>query len=186
MGVARREIAEIHRRGRLRQRLLRIADAEHSVTFEEHAHGADAHGRAHRDNNMRAAIVHVVADAAVSVLVIAGLVVARALGWYWMDPAAGMVGAIVIASWSYGLVRDTGSILLDRNPEPRTTERFLEMLEGDGDRVSDLHLWRLGPGHLGAVISVVTSKARDAAFYRARLARIRPLSHVTIEVTHEP
>ncbi len=166
------------------QALVRIADMEYPVLFEEHHHGIDAHGTAHRDNNMRAAVIHVVADAAVSVLVIIGLVLARSFDWYWMDPAAGIVGAAVIASWSYGLVRDTGSILLDRNPEPRTTEKLRKTLEEDGDRVSDLHLWRLGPGHLGAVISVVTSKGRNSEFYRRRLGGFRSLSHVTVEVMH--
>jgi cation diffusion facilitator family transporter len=85
---------------------------EHSVVFEEHEH---THGRAQRDNNMRAAVIHVVADAAVSVLVIVGLLLARVFGWLWIDPLAGIVGACVIASWSFGLVRDTGAILLDMN-----------------------------------------------------------------------
>ena len=85
---------------------VRIGDDEHSVAFEEHEH---AHGRAQRDNNMRAAVIHVIADAAVSVLVIVGLLLARCFqGWFWMDPLAGIAGASVIASWSFGLIRDTG------------------------------------------------------------------------------
>ena len=91
------------------------------VIFEEHEHGHDAHGAAHRDNNMRAAVIHVVADAAVSVLVIIGLVLAKTFGWLWMDPPAGIVGACVLASWSYGLIRDTGAILLDMNPDSGVT-----------------------------------------------------------------
>src|SRR5271165_2803314 len=95
------------------------ATTSRELAFEEHDHAA-AH---HRDNNMRAAIVHVLADAAVSVLVIAGLLLARAFGWLWMDPIAGLVGALVIANWSVGLLRDTGAILLDRTPDPRMAER---------------------------------------------------------------
>ena len=76
-----------------------------------------SHGLAHRDNNMRAAVIHVIADAAVSVLVIVGLLLARTFGWLWMDPLAGIVGAAVIASWSYGLIRDTGAIPLDMTPD---------------------------------------------------------------------
>ncbi len=93
---------------------VRIGEADHAVIFEEHER---AHGAADRDNNMRAAVIHVIADAAVSVLVIVGLSLARTFGWLWMDPLAGIVGACVIASWSYGLIRDTGAILLDMNPD---------------------------------------------------------------------
>jgi len=149
------------------------------LEFEEHEHGEGAH---HRDNNMRAAVIHVMADAAVSVLVIAGLVLARTFGWLWMDPLAGLIGALVIANWSVGLLRDTGAILLDRNPDPRMAEKVKSAIESDGDRVIDLHLWRLGPGHLGAIVSVATSGMREPAHYRQRLARFADLSHVTVEV----
>jgi cation diffusion facilitator family transporter len=154
----------------------------------EHNHDHDhelAHQHTFRDNNMRAAVIHVMADAAVSILVITGLILARAFGWLWMDPLAGMAGACVIASWSYGLVRDTGAILLDMNPDQHMAEQLREILEKDGDRLGDLHVWRLGPGHLAAVISVATSHARDHRYYRARLAGFRSLSHVTIEVCTE-
>ncbi len=150
------------------------------VQFEEHDHG---HGADNRDNNMRAAIVHVVADAAVSVLVIVGLTLARTFGWLWMDPIAGIIGAFVIASWSYGLIRDTGAILLDMVPNGQTAARMRREIEGSGDRVIDLHLWRLGPGHLGAIVAVETQSNRDAPFYRARLAGIPSVSHLTVEVT---
>ena len=119
------------------------------------------HGLAHRDNNIRAAVIHVIADAAVSVLVIGGLLLARVFGWLWMDPLAGVIGACVIASWSYGLIRDTGSILLDMNPDRRMADNLRQTIERDGDEVGDLHLWRLGPGHLGAIISVSTKAPRD-------------------------
>jgi cation diffusion facilitator family transporter len=152
---------------------------------DDHAHDHEAaHGAHHRDNNMRAAIVHVAADAAVSVLVIVGLVLARAFGWLWMDPLAGFIGALVIANWSLGLLRDTGGILLDRTPDPRMAEKVRIAIESEGDRVTDLHLWRLGPGHLGAIVAVATSNARDAAHYRERLAKFADLSHVTVEVQH--
>lgn len=151
----------------------------HAVRFEEHEH---AHAKTARDNNMRAAVVHVIGDAAVSVLVIVGLVLARAFGWLWMDPLAGIVGAVVIASWAFALIRDTGAILLDMNPDRGMAERLRQTIEGDGDEIADLHLWRLGPGHLGAIISVVTRARRGQDYYRARLARFRSLSHLTIEV----
>ena len=156
---------------------------ERELEFEEHDHGG-GHGSHYRDNNMRAAVIHVVADAAVSVLVIAGLLLARAFGWLWMDPLAGLIGTLVIANWSVGLLRDTGGILLDRTPDPRMPERIRTVIESEGDRVTDLHLWRLGPGHLGAILSVATTQAHGAAHYRKRLAKFCDLSHVTVEIEH--
>lgn len=155
------------------------ADAERTVMFEEHDHAGSDHSR---DNNMRAAIVHVIADAAVSVLVIIGLVLARLFGWVWMDPLAGIVGACVIASWSYGLIRDTGAILLDMNPDRRMAMQIRQRIEASGDTVGDLHLWRLGPGHLGAIVSVCTASARDERYYRSVLSPFQAVSHLTIEV----
>lgn len=162
-----------------------VGGQEYPIDFKEHEHGHDAHGAAHRDNNMRAAVVHVVADAAVSVLVIIGLVLARAFGWLWMDPLAGIVGACVIGSWSYGLIRDTGAILLDMVPDRHVAEGVRRLVEAGGDRLTDFHLWRLGPGHLGAIVSVMTATDRDADHYRERLAGFRALSHVTVEVRSE-
>ena len=156
---------------------------ERELEFEEHDHG-HAHGAHHRDNNMRAAVIHVIGDAAVSVLVIIGLLLARTFGWLWMDPLAGLIGAVVIANWSFVLLRDTGSILLDRTPDPRMAEKVRDVIEREGDQVTDLHLWRLGPGHLGAIVSVATSAPREAAHYRQRLAAFADLSHVTVEVAH--
>ena len=169
-------------------RLMQAGQAqERELEFEEHDH-EDAHGHGagahHRDNNMRASIVHVMADAAVSVLVIVGLLLARAFGWLWMDPLAGFIGALVIANWSVGLLRDTGGILLDRTPDPRMAEKVRQLIEAEGDQVTDLHLWRLGPGHLGAIVCVCTAAGREAAHYRQRLARFADLSHVTVEVQH--
>jgi len=173
-----------------RVRLMQAGQAhERELEFEEHDHD-DAHGHGHgtgahhRDNNMRAAIVHVMADAAVSVLVIVGLLLARTFGWLWMDPLAGFIGALVIANWSVGLLRDTGGILLDRTPDPRMAEKVRKLIEAEGDQVTDLHLWRLGPGHLGAIVCVATTAGREAAHYRQRLARFADLSHVTVEVQH--
>jgi cation diffusion facilitator family transporter len=180
---SREEIPEPH----AFKALVRLADGEHEVVFEEHAH--DHHeetgpaSAALRDNSIRSAYIHVIADAVVSILAITGLVLARTFGWLWMDPLAGIVGALVIANWSYGLLRDTGGILLDMSPDPALAEKLRKTVESDGDRLIDLHLWRLGPGHLGAVVSVVTGKPRDAAFYRATLSRFKSLSHVTVEVT---
>jgi cation diffusion facilitator family transporter len=148
----------------------------------QHEH---AHANAHRDNNMRAAVVHVLADAAVSLLVILGLSLGWYLGWTFMDPVVGVIGAIVIAAWAYTLVRDTGAILLDMCPDPAMTERMRAVIEADGDRLTDLHLWRLGPGHLAAVLSVATQQPRGVDHYQSLLKRFRTLSHVTVQVQHQ-
>jgi Co/Zn/Cd efflux system component len=99
-----------------------------------------------------------------------------------MDALAGMVGACVIASWSYGLIRDTGAILLDMNPDRQLAEKLRSAIEVEGDRLDDLHLWRVGPGHLAAIISVATNKQRTPIYYRDRLACFKILSHITVEV----
>jgi cation diffusion facilitator family transporter len=161
---------------------VRAGEHNYPVVFEEHEH---AQGATARDNNMRAAVIHVIADAAVSVLVIVGLLLARTFGWLWMDPLAGIIGACVIASWSYGLIRDTGGILLDVNPDRGMSNKLRETIEMDGDELADLHLWRLGPGHLGAIVSVITARERDADYYRRRLAHFKSLSHLTVEVARK-
>ncbi|HTQ71536.1 MAG TPA: CDF family Co(II)/Ni(II) efflux transporter DmeF [Acidocella sp.] len=158
---------------------VKLFDQAYEVAFEEHEHASGAAGR---DNNMRAAVVHVAADATVSVLVIAGLLLARAFGWLWMDPLVGIVGAVVIASWAAGLIRDTGGILLDMTPDRGMEQKLRDAIERDGDELADLHLWRLGPGHLGAILSITTSSGRTALYYRERLGRFKSLSHLTIEV----
>jgi cation diffusion facilitator family transporter len=161
----------------------REAQFDHEHQHEhEHLHAA---GAAHRDNNLRAAVIHVLADAAVSVLVIIGLLFGRFLGWTWMDPAVGLIGAVVIAAWAYTLVRDTGAVLLDMTPDRGMVERMRAMIETDGDRLTDLHLWRLGPGHLGAIVSVATRQERGPDYYQTLLGRFRALSHVTVEVQRQ-
>ena len=158
---------------------LAIGSDTYSAVFKEHDHGG---GAAARDNNMRAAVVHVIADAAVSVLVIVGLLLARAFGWLWMDPLAGIIGACVIASWSYGLIRDTGAILLDRVPDDRLAQELRRTIESDGSTLVDLHLWRLGPGHLAAIVAVCPKEGRAADYYRAKLSQYSKLSHLTVEI----
>jgi cation diffusion facilitator family transporter len=148
----------------------------------DHAHGGDQSTNLHHDNNLRAAFVHVMADAAVSVLVIIGLLLGRQFGWDWMDPIIGLVATVVILSWSWTLVRSAGTILLDANPDPALSRKIATRLEQQGDRVSDLHLWRLGPGHLAAIISLVSDHPKAPSTYKKRLSGLRGLSHVTIEV----
>jgi Co/Zn/Cd efflux system component len=110
-------------------------------------------------------------------------VLARIFGWLWMDPLAGMIGAGVIAAWSYALIRDTGAILLDMVPDQVVATGVRRAVEAEGDTLADFHLWRLGPGHLGAIMVVATLEAaRGPEFYRRVVARFGALSHVTVEV----
>lgn len=154
-----------------------------SIEVKEHDHSTLAHdGEMHRDNNMRAAIVHVIADAAVSVMVILGLLAAKAFGWLWMDPLAGLVGAVVIASWALSLVRDTGAILLDMNPDNALENKIRAIIQHKGDEVGDLHLWRLGPGHLGAIVSIISDSSRTLEEYRILFKSLSSISHLTIEI----
>jgi cation diffusion facilitator family transporter len=155
----------------------------HDDAVGDHVHRTS---QVHVDHNLRAAFVHVLADAAVSVLVVVGLLAGRQFGLFWMDPVMGMVASVVILSWSWTLVRSAGSVLLDVCPDPELSRRIAARLEQGGDRVSDLHLWRLGPGHLGAVISLVTHEQHSPDHYKSRLAGMAGLSHVTIEVVPCP
>ena len=163
-------------------------DHEHRHAHEDdpdhaHGHGA-AHGRPRRthDNNLRSAYVHVLADALTSVLAIAALLTGRSYGWLWADPAMGVVGALVIARWSWGLIRDAGTVLLDATPQSGRMRRDIEQAldAGDGE-IADLHVWQVGPGHYAAIVSLVTRHPRDSAFYKAKLAHIAGLSHLTVE-----
>jgi len=160
--------------------LLREDHAHH----HHHHHEGDDHAHHHdgADNNLRAAYLHVLADAATSVLAIASLALAWSLDWQWIDPVVGVVGACVIASWSYGLIRDAGAVLLDVVPDQGTASDIRRRLEIDGDRVSDLHLWQIGPGHRAAVVSIVTDRPQPPSVYKSRLSAVRGLSHVSVEV----
>lgn len=149
-----------------------------------HDHGQDDHGHHHHghDTNIRAAYVHVLADAMTSVLAIVALLSGWLYGWVWMDPAMALVGVCVILSWSVSLIRASGTVLLDMVPDPRIAGLIRTRLEVGGDRVSDLHLWRLGPGHVGLIAAVVSDRPKQPAVYKRRLAGLAGLSHVTIEV----
>jgi cation diffusion facilitator family transporter len=149
----------------------------------DHEHGSS---HVHRDHNLRAAFVHVMADVAVSILVIVGLVAGRQFGWAWMDPLMGLIATVVILSWSWTLIRSAGAVLLDVCPDPALSGKITARLEQGSDRVSDLHLWRLGPGHLAAVVSLVTHEPRSPDQYKSRLSGLTGLSHVTIEVVTCP
>ena len=159
--------------------LLRDGHA-HEHTADQHH---DGHHHHHADHNLRAAYVHVMADAAVSVLVLVGLSVGRLLGWLWLDPVMGIIGMLVIANWSWNLIRASGAVLLDiRTGDGIASEIEHRLENGCDDRVSDLHVWRVGPGHCAAVVSLVSDQPEPPASYKSRLIGIPGLSHVTVEV----
>lgn len=152
----------------------------------DHHHGHhdhhDHHGHVEHDTNYRAAYLHVFADALTSVLAILALLGGLIYGWTWLDPVMGLVGTVVIAAWSFGLVKSSGAVLLDTVPAPGLEAEIRGRLEIQGDRVSDCHIWRIGPGHRAAVISIVTHAPKPPAAYKARVADLPELSHVTVEV----
>ena len=166
--------------------LLRDEHGHHHGHDHPHDHEHEGAAHIHADHNLRAAFVHVMADAAVSVLVIVGLVLGRQFGWLWMDPLMGLIATVVILSWSWTLIRSAGAILLDACPDPGLARKIAVRIEQKGDRISDLHLWRVGPGHLAAVISVVSDDPRSPRQYKRRLAGLPGLSHVTVEVERCP
>jgi cation diffusion facilitator family transporter len=156
----------------------------HDDRDHEHGHGHDHHhdGHAHADINLRAAYIHVLADALTSVLAIGGLSTAWIFGWTFMDPLVGLIGTAVIASWAVGLVRTAGGVLLDTVPDPEMAQRIRKRMEIDGDRVADLHVWQLGPGHAAVIASVVSDAPQAPSVYKQRLDGLTGLSHVTVEV----
>jgi cation diffusion facilitator family transporter len=153
---------------------------EHEHQGHHHEHGHD-HGD-HHDHNLRAAYLHVLADALTSVLAIIGLLAGRFYGWLWMDPLVGIVSSLVIAHWSWGLIRSSGAVLLDVVPSQSLAATVRQRLEVGEDRVSDLHLWRLGPGHTAVAASIVTDRPMPPDHYKTRLRGMDGLSHLTIEV----
>jgi len=157
------------------------------LLHEEHDHEHDhehEHDHAHHhDTNLRAAYLHVLADALTSVLAIAGLLVGRFLGWIWMDAVVGILGAIVIGHWSIGLARTAGRTLLDAHDDGELEQAIRARLRAAGAEVQilDLHIWRLGPGHHGLLVALRGANLRRPDEYRALLADVPGLTHVTIE-----
>jgi cation diffusion facilitator family transporter len=146
-----------------------------------HEHGDHEHAHHHADHNIQAAYLHLVTDVMTSALVIVALLSGEFLGMVWMDPVMGIIGALVILNWAWGLARRTAKVLLDATPS--VAEDVRRAVESDADnRIADLHVWRVGPGHLAAIVTVVTRDPRPPAHYKNLLAGIPALSHVTVEV----
>jgi cation diffusion facilitator family transporter len=163
------------------------------ILQDDHAHGDHGHAHAHgpageleghaHDHNLRAAYLHVLADALTSVTAIVALLTGKLYGWTWMDPAMGVVGSVLIGRWSYGLLRDSSAVLLDGDVPAATRETLRSVLQdGSTDRVADLHVWRVGPGRLAAAVAVVSDAPRSPDDYKRAMASAVPLSHATVEV----
>lgn len=119
-------------------------------------------------------------------LAIVALLVGRSYGWLWADPAMGVVGALVIARWSWGLIQDSGSVLLDAAAEgEEVRQEIQEAMAPTESHVTDLHVWQVGPGHFAAIVSLIAREPQEPAHYKALLAHIHELSHVTIEVQRQ-
>lgn len=147
-----------------------------------HHHHHEGHEHPH-DHNLKAAYMHVLADALTSVLAIVALVAGKYFGWLFLDPMMGIVGAIIILRWAYLLVRETGPILLDGSIEEAYKHAIIEVIEADHDnRVADLHIWKVGPGHYAAIVSLVTQYPQSPTYYKELIGSFERLKHVTIEV----
>lgn len=159
-----------------------ILQAHHD---HDHPGGHDDHRDHHHDHNLRAAYIHVLADAFTSVLAIVALTTGKFFGWHWLDPVMGIVGAGVITKWAHGLLKDTSSILLDGSIAGDTRQRIVQTLESDRDnRVSDIHIWKVGPDDYAGMISIVTHYPQPMEHYKQLVAGTANIVHATIEVIH--
>lgn len=176
--------------------LLKDDHAHHGHHHGHHQHDSErgdncGHDDHHapgmsRDNNLRAAYIHVLADALTSVLAIVALLVGSSYGWLWADPLMGVVGALVIARWSWGLIRDSGSVLLDASAEGEEVQlEIREAMAPTGSKVTDLHVWQVGPGHFAVIVSLTAPEPKEPSHYKALMAQIHELSHVTVEIQRQ-
>ena len=158
-----------------------LKDEHHHHHGHGHEHG---HHHGHHDLNLRAAYIHVLADALTSVTAIVALTAGKFLGWSWLDPVMGIVGSVIVSVWAYGLVRDSSGILLDRTPEcSDLPDEIRRAVESDGDsRISDLHVWQVGTGRFAAIVCIVGHDPKPADTYREMFREHEELVHVTIEV----
>ena len=164
--------------------LVNIACAFLLQDHHNHTHGHDdADHEHHHDHNLKSAYLHVLADALTSVLAIGALLFGKYLGWNWLDPLMGIVGAGVICRWAYGLVRETGGILLDGSISRTELDAIQEKIEGTLDnRIADMHVWKVGPTHYAAILSIVTHYPQPIGYYKELLRDFTALSHLTVEI----
>ncbi|UYZ07923.1 CDF family Co(II)/Ni(II) efflux transporter DmeF [Agrobacterium salinitolerans] len=155
-----------------------------SHAHHDHGSHAEQGAKGGRDNNLRAAYLHVLADALTSVLAIVALLLGKWNGWNFLDPLMGIVGGLVIARWSWGLIRSTATTLVDAVPlADDLPQEIRESVETEEDRITDLHVWQVGPGHHAAIVAIHSRAPKAPAFYKQKLAAIHELSHVTVEVS---
>ncbi len=149
----------------------------------DHSHHNHGPGEHHHDHNLRAAYLHVVADALTSVLAIVALLCGRYLGWTWVDPVVAIIGALVILKWGVGLIRECGRQLIDLDPSTKQRDEVKAALEAvPGTRVVDLHLWRVGPKQLVCVVSVASLTPLSLREYKALAVKAAPIDHLTVEI----
>lgn len=168
-----------------------LHDHDHDAAHDDdHDHDHDDHNGPehdhHADHNFRAAYIHVLTDAITAVLAISALAAGAYFGWVWLDPVAGLIGFCVISVWAFGLIKSSAAVLLDAVAGHQRLALIRQRLELDGDRVTDLHLWRVGPGHLAVIAAIATARPRPPDDYKAQLGGIDGLSHVNIEVNSDP
>ena len=171
---------------------LLLSDHHHHHDHHAHHHDHDDHDHDehdhhdhhhHHDHNLRAAYLHVMADALTSILAIVALLAGKYYGWNWLDAVMGFVGATVILSWAWGLIKETSPVLLDQGIDEHYLQAIQDTLEDDGEcRVSDIHIWRLSPSHHAAIIVLVTRFPKSPSYYKTLLANFVHLDHLTVEV----
>ncbi|MFD2097024.1 CDF family Co(II)/Ni(II) efflux transporter DmeF [Corallincola platygyrae] len=158
---------------------------DHEHAHSEHTHHDHTHHEhSHHDHNLRAAYLHVLADALTSITAIVALLAGKWMGWHWMDPLMGIVGALVITHWAFGLLKQTSEVLLDQSPSQQRKQAMLDALHQiDGTKVTDFHLWQISPNYYAAVISITTEKHQDSDVYRKKLSSFDEVKHLTIELS---
>lgn len=166
--------------------LVNIISAFMLKGHHHHGNGQGHHDHDHEhhhDHNLRAAYLHVMADALTSVLAIIALLAGKALGWVWLDPFMGIIGAVIISRWAIRLARETAAILLDRLSDEQTRAKIVAAIEAEADTmIADLHVWRLNSNQLSAIVSIVTHEPKSPEHYKALIANWARLDHLTVEV----
>jgi cation diffusion facilitator family transporter len=163
--------------------LVNIVSAFILQSGHQHSHEGGFDMKGHHDHNLKAAYFHVLADALTSLFAIIALTAGKYLGWVWMDPVMGIVGALVIAKWSYGLLRDTSAFLLDRVVNQETVAAIKSTIEADGDnRVADIHVWPVGSQQMSVILSIVTHFPKNPQHYKELLTNFKNLAHITVEI----
>ena len=157
-----------------------LLNSSHGHHHHGHSHSHDHH---HDDHNLKAAYFHVLADALTSVLAIFALLFGSLFGWWALDPLMGIVGALVITRWAWGLLKESSAILLDAGVKSEVRDEIREIIEADADnRITDLHVWKIGPQHLAVLLTIVTHHPRSASAYKQLLADFNEIKHLSIEV----